>query len=45
MTETAKTYRTKTGRVLTDADVECLADEVAGTEYKVERMHDQTRKA
>ena len=27
MTDKAKTYRTKTGKVLTDADIEALADE------------------
>jgi hypothetical protein len=29
MTEPNKTYRTKTGKVLTDADIEALADEAA----------------
>jgi hypothetical protein len=28
MTESTKPYRTKTGKVLTDADIEALADEV-----------------
>ncbi|MDZ4826634.1 MAG: ribbon-helix-helix protein, CopG family [Actinomycetota bacterium] len=30
MADKSKTYRTKTGKVLTDADVEALADEVEG---------------
>ena len=29
-----KTYRTKTGRTLTDRDIEKLADEVARTQYE-----------
>lgn len=30
---TGRTYRTRTGRVLTDEEIERLADEVATTEY------------
>jgi hypothetical protein len=30
MADKAKTYRTKTGKVLTDSDIEALADEVEG---------------
>lgn len=35
MTEPAeqRTYRTRTGRVLTDADIERIAEEVATTDY------------
>jgi uncharacterized protein (DUF4415 family) len=35
MTEKKKTYRTKTGVVLTDADIERIAEEVAVTDYDV----------
>ena len=35
MTDNKKTYRTKTGAVLTDADIERIADEVADTAYDV----------
>ena len=37
MTDEPRTYRTKTGRVLTDADIEALADE-AERGYDVERL-------
>lgn len=35
MTESTepRTYRTRTGRVLTDADIERIAEEVATTDY------------
>ena len=33
-----KTYRTKTGRELTDADIEALADDVETTDYDVDRL-------
>lgn len=36
MTPDEKRYRTKSGRVLTDADIEALADEVEATEYSVD---------
>ena len=38
MTSNPKTYRTKTGRELTDADIEALADEVEATDYEVARL-------
>ena len=38
MTSNPKTYRTKTGRELTDADIESLADEVETTDYEVARL-------
>jgi uncharacterized protein (DUF4415 family) len=31
-----KTYTTRTGKVLTDADIEAIADEVEQTDYDVE---------
>jgi len=37
-----KTYRTKTGKVLTDADVEALADEVEG-DFDVEALKERRR--
>jgi hypothetical protein len=42
MTEKAKTYRTKTGKVLTDADIEALADE-AERGYDVEGVKTRRR--
>lgn len=36
MSPNEKRYRTKSGRTLTDADIEALADEVAVSEYAVE---------
>ena len=42
MTEKAKTYRTKTGKVLTDADIEALADE-AERGYDVEVLKTRRR--
>ncbi|HMQ27286.1 MAG TPA: CopG family transcriptional regulator [Acidimicrobiales bacterium] len=36
MTPDEKHYRTKSGRILTDADIEALADEVEATEYSVD---------
>lgn len=38
MTPDEKRYRTKSGRTLTDADIEALADEVAATEYSIEAV-------
>lgn len=35
MAERPKTYRTKSGRILTNADIERLADEVATTDDDV----------
>lgn len=37
MPEKAKTYRTKTGKVLTDADIEAMADE-AERDFDVEEL-------
>jgi hypothetical protein len=42
MTDKAKTYRTKTGKVLTDADIEALADE-AERGYDVEALKSRRR--
>ena len=42
MADKSKTYRTKTGKVLTDADVEALADEVEG-DYDVETLKTRRR--
>ncbi|MEZ5239966.1 MAG: ribbon-helix-helix protein, CopG family [Microthrixaceae bacterium] len=42
MTETSKTYRTKTGRSLTDADIEALADE-AEQDYDVAQVKARRR--
>lgn len=42
MAEKAKTYRTKTGKVLTDADIEALADE-AERGYDVEGLKARRR--
>ena len=38
MTDKKKTYRGKTGVVLTDADIERLADDVATTDYDVAEL-------
>lgn len=38
MTPDSKTYRTKTGRSLTDADIEALADEVEAADYDLEQV-------
>ena len=32
-----RTYRTSSGRVLTDADIECIAEEVATTDLDLTR--------
>ena len=37
MVEKSKTYKTKTGRVLTDADIEAMADE-AERDFDVEKL-------
>lgn len=39
MTEPSRprTYRTRSGRVLTDADIECIAEEVATTDLDLTR--------
>ena len=42
MPEKAKTYRTKTGKVLTDADIEALADE-AERSFDVEGLKARRR--
>lgn len=42
MTDKTKTYRTKTGKVLTDPDVEALADEVEG-DFDVETLKTRRR--
>ncbi|MBL8774976.1 MAG: ribbon-helix-helix protein, CopG family [Acidimicrobiales bacterium] len=38
MTPDEKRYRTKSGRTLTDADIEALADEVEAANYDVEQV-------
>jgi hypothetical protein len=38
MTPSSKTYRTKSGRELTDADIEALATEVESAEYDIDRL-------
>ncbi len=38
MTPDPTTYRTQTGRELTDADIEALADEVETTDYDLEQL-------
>jgi hypothetical protein len=40
---TEKTYRTKSGKALTDADVEALADEVTVIEYDTESLKARRR--
>ena len=42
MADKKKIYRTKTGKVLTDSDVEALADEVEG-DYDVETLRTRRR--
>jgi uncharacterized protein (DUF4415 family) len=42
MTE-GKTYRTRTGKVLTDADIEAIADEVEQTDYDVDVLMSRRR--
>jgi Ribbon-helix-helix protein, copG family len=42
MTENAKTYRTKSGKILTDADIEAMADEAEGG-YDVETLRSRRR--
>jgi len=42
MADKNKTYRTKTGKVLTDADVEALADEVE-RDYDIEELKARRR--
>jgi hypothetical protein len=38
-----KTYTTRTGRVLTDADLDAIADEVEGSGYNVEELKTRRR--
>lgn len=38
-----KTYTTKTGRVLTDADLDAIAEEVEHTDYDVEELEPRRR--
>ena len=40
---TDKTYITKSGKTLTDADIEQLADEAATTDYDVEALKSRRR--
>lgn len=42
MSETTKTYRTKTGKALTDADIEALADE-SEQDYDVQQLKARRR--
>ena len=42
MTDKTKTYRTKTGKVITDSDIEALADEVEG-DYAVDALKTRRR--
>ena len=42
MADKTKTYRTKFGKALTDADVEALADEVEG-DYDIEALKTRRR--
>ncbi len=39
----AKTYRTKTGRVLSDADVEAISEEVESDDYDVQELKARRR--
>jgi len=39
----AKTYRTKTGRVLSDADVEAISEEVETDDYDVQELKARRR--
>ena len=40
---TDKTYRTKSGKSLTDADIEAIADEVSATEYDTDALKRRRR--
>ena len=40
---TDKTYTTKSGKTLTDADIEQLADEAAATDYDIEALKRRRR--
>jgi hypothetical protein len=40
---TDKTYRTKTGKTLTDADLDAIADEVATTGYDIDALKRRRR--
>lgn len=40
---TERTYRTKSGKTLTDADIEALADEAATTDYDVDALKTRRR--
>ena len=40
---TDKTYRTKSGKTLTDADIDTLADDVATTDYDTETLQGRRR--
>jgi uncharacterized protein (DUF4415 family) len=40
---TDKTYTTKSGKTLTDADIEQLADEAASTDYDIETLKHRRR--
>ena len=40
---TDKTYRTKTGKTLTDADLDAIADEVATTDYDIDGLKRRRR--
>lgn len=39
----AKPYRTRTGRELTDADIDAISDEVARTDYDVDALKGRRR--
>lgn len=43
MPEKPETYLTKTGRVLTDADIEAMADEAERSDYDVEQLKGRRR--
>jgi hypothetical protein len=43
MTENPKTYRTASGREMTDDDIDRLSDEVAATEYDVSAIRQRRR--
>ena len=40
---TDKPYRTKTGKTLTDADLDAIADEVATTDYDIDALKHRRR--
>jgi len=40
---TDKTYRTKSGKSLTDADIEAIADEVSGIDYDTDALKSRRR--